>query len=51
MKNKERYAKEIMEIACNGGSIAIIKESGRIVPCYSVSCVECLFYSDECREK
>lgn len=51
MKNKEKYAKEIMEIACNGGSIAIIKKSGRIVPCYSVSCGECLFCGVECRER
>lgn len=26
MKNKERYAKEIMEIACNGNSIAVTKK-------------------------
>lgn len=51
MKNKEKFAKEIMEIACNGGSIAIIKESGRIVSCYSVSCVKCLFCGAECRER
>lgn len=33
MKNKERYAKEILEIACNGDNIAITKD-GRIAPCY-----------------
>lgn len=30
MKNKERYAKEIMEIACSGNSIAVTKEGGSI---------------------
>lgn len=51
MKNKEKYAKEIIEIACNGGSIAIAKEDGRIAPCYSVSCDECLFCGYDCRER
>lgn len=31
MKNKEKYAKEIIEIACSGDSIAVIKKSGHIV--------------------
>lgn len=30
MKNKEKYAKEILDIACSGNSIAMIRESGRI---------------------
>lgn len=30
MKNKEKYEKEIMNIACSGDSIAILKKSGRI---------------------
>lgn len=33
MKNKEKYTKEIMEIACSGDSIAVVKKSGRIVSC------------------
>lgn len=51
MKNKEKYAKEIMEIACSGNSIAIVRESGRIAPCCSTLCVECLFNSDKCKER
>ena len=35
MKNKEKYAKEIVEIACNGSRIAVMKGSRRIVPCDS----------------
>lgn len=51
MKNKEKYAKEILEIACNGDSIAIIRESGRIAPCDGTYCSACLFRDVDCREK
>ena len=52
MKNKEKFAKEILDIACNGDSIAMIKESGRLVSCYSVvNCDECLFCDDKCKGK
>lgn len=52
MKNKEKYAKEIVEIACSGHSIAIIKESGNIVSCGDIKCNLCLFYnSNNCYEK
>ena len=49
MKNKEKYAKEIMNIACSGSRIAIMKGSGRIVPCDSILCSVCLFSTD-CRK-
>ena len=51
MKNKERYAKEIMDIACSGNSIAITKEGGRIAACCDTFCVECLFCGGNCKEK
>lgn len=51
MKNKEKYAKEIMEIACSGDSIAIIKKSGHIVSCNGVECNLCLFCDEDCRKK
>lgn len=51
MKNKEKYASEILDIACSGNSIAMIRESGCIAPCCSTPCVECLFNSDKCKEK
>lgn len=50
MKNKERYAKEILEIACNGDNIAITKD-GRIAPCYETFCIDCLFCGGNCKEK
>lgn len=45
MKNKEKYAKEIMKVACGGDSIAVTKGSERIVPCGNIYCDECLFAS------
>lgn len=51
MKNKERYAKEIMEIACSGNSIAVIKKSGYIVPCNISRCSLCLFSGHNCKGK
>jgi hypothetical protein len=51
MKNKEKYAEEIINIACNGNSIAVIKESGCIASCGRTCCVECLFNSDKCKER
>lgn len=51
MKNREKFEKEIMEIACNGDSIAIIEKSGRIVPCDVNRCSLCLFRSYDCKEK
>lgn len=51
MKNKEKYAKEILEIACSGDSIAVIKKSGRIVSCDNIECNLCLFRDSDCRKK
>lgn len=51
MKNKEKYSKEITEIACNGDSIAIMKKSGRIVSCNETKCSLCLFHDSDCKEK
>lgn len=51
MKNKEKYAKEIMDIACSGNRIAVMKGSGRIVPCDGVLCSVCSFCdSVDCRK-
>ena len=51
MKNKERYAKEIVEIACNGSSVAVTKEDGRVVQCCDIACSECLFEPFNCKEE
>lgn len=43
MKNKEKYAKEIVEIACDGHDIAVNKNTGKPESCKSLNCNECLF--------
>lgn len=50
MKNKEKYAKEILEIACNGDSIAL--KNNKLTCCRCLDCYECLFNcSGCCREQ
>ena len=44
MKNREKFAKEILDIACNGRSIAVTKEN-KIVYCSNISCESCMFDS------
>lgn len=53
MKNKEKYVKEIVELACDGNRIAIVRQTGEIISCYGLPCRECLFQSDrgQCKEK
>lgn len=46
MKNKEKYAKEIVEPACNGEGIAVNKHSGMVFPCNNIPCSNCLFDND-----
>lgn len=43
MKNKEKFAKEIMEIACSGNKLALY--NGEIRACKSLMCSECEFYN------
>ena len=48
MKNKEKYEKEIVEIACNGDDIAIDKRTGKVSSCTHVPCSNCLFCKNGC---
>ena len=41
MKNKEKYAKEIVEIVCEGCALAVSKETGKPVRCADIECDEC----------
>ena len=43
MKNKEKFAKEIVEIACSGNKLALY--NGEICVCKSLMCSECEFYN------
>lgn len=45
MKNREKFAKEILNIACNGDTIAVTKDN-EIVRCDDIPCGSCIF--DDC---
>lgn len=47
MKNKEKYAKEIIEISCDSCAIAVNKNTGKPEKCAFVSCNKCLFSRDD----
>lgn len=43
MKNKEKYAKEIIEVACSGYCFGINKCTNEVVPCNCIRCCKCMF--------
>lgn len=45
MKNREKFAKEILDIACSGDRIAMIKGENKLRPCEGLACVRCVFRS------
>ena len=53
MKNKEKFAKDILEIACNGDAIAVSKTTGKPNRCGNVGCEDCMRYTGRpgCAEK
>lgn len=48
MKNKEKYAEDIIDIACDGEDIAVDKRTGKVSSCNYISCSNCLFYKIGC---
>ena len=56
MKNREKFAKEIVDIACSRYSIAFDKEANKLTACKNTPCGKCAFYSssssceDKCKE-
>lgn len=44
MKNEEKYAKEIIEIACDGDALAVNKATGKLTRCGNSRCKECICY-------
>jgi hypothetical protein len=48
MLNREKYAKEIIEIACNGGNIAVV--NGKLENCRKAQCNECNFNGGTIRD-
>ena len=48
MKNKEKFAKEIVEIACDRGDVAVSKAIGGPVYCKEINCRDCLLNNNGC---
>lgn len=46
MKNKEKYAKEIIEIACSGHAVSVSKVTGKPIACENNSCKNCVRHND-----
>lgn len=43
MKNREKYAEELLNVACTGKKVAIDKRTMQIRSCEGLSCGHCLF--------
>lgn len=47
MKNKEKFEKEIVEIACGGNDVAVRKSTGKPIDCCDIECGECSLLGDK----
>lgn len=50
MKNREKYAEQIIDMALNDIEIAVDKE-GRLCDCNEIDCNDCMFCIPGCRER
>lgn len=48
MNRKEKFAKEIVEIACDRGDVAVSKAVGEPVYCNEINCMDCLLNTGDC---
>ena len=46
MLNKEKYAKEILDIVCSGDNLG--KQNGHLCPCSNIKCSDCDFNTTLC---
>ena len=46
MLNKEKYAKEILDIVCSGDGLG--KQNGHLCPCTNIKCSDCDFNTTLC---
>lgn len=54
MTNREKFAEQILDIACGGSKIAVDKATSELTACYKLDCKDCLFDAhsyDCCRDK
>lgn len=52
MTNREKFAEQILDIACGGSKIAVDKATLELAPCYKLACKDCLFSfgNGDCRD-
>lgn len=50
MKNKEKFAKEIIELALNGCDVAVCKSTRKPIDCIDIVCSKCSFAVGSCTE-
>lgn len=50
MTNREKYAEQILDIACSGKRFAI-NEKGILCSCNSINCLNCKFHIGDCDER
>jgi hypothetical protein len=43
MTNREKFAEQILDIACGGSKIAVNKATLELIACYELECKDCLF--------
>lgn len=43
MKNKEKYALEIAEIAIRGWCFGVDRDTNKFYPCHKMECYKCIF--------
>ena len=44
MTNREKFAEQILDIACSGDAIAVNKVTSEPIACHGTACEDCLFY-------
>lgn len=49
MTNREKFAEQILDIACGGSKIAVNKATLEPIACNSLECRDCLFYTECCK--
>ena len=49
MTNREKFAEQILDIACSGSRLAVGKATLEPIACSSLECRDCLFYTECCR--
>lgn len=52
MTNREKFAEQILDIACGGSKIAVNEATLELAPCYKLGCRDCLFSfsNTDCRD-